>query len=80
MRLNIDGGATQEEFYDNFVRQFDYWFNDTLKIPAELYETEEGYVQIIHKLIDGMADDSVMMELLRWEICETNITTRESVK
>ena len=78
MRLNIDGGATQEEFYDNFVRQFDYWFNDTLKIPAELYETEEGYVQIIHKLIDGMADDSVMMELLRWEICETNITTRRT--
>ncbi len=55
----------QEEFYDNFVRQFDYWFNDTLKIPAELYETEEGYVQIIHKLIDATADDSVMMELLR---------------
>ena len=25
----------QEEFYDNFVRQFDYWFNDTLKIPAD---------------------------------------------
>ena len=67
-----------EDFYENFVRQFDYWFNDTLKIPAELYETEEGYVQIIHKLIDGMAEDSVMMELLRWEICETNITTRRT--
>ena len=68
----------QEEFYDNFVRQFDYWFNDTLKIPAELYETEEGYVQIIHKLIDATADDSVMMELLRWEICETNAVTRRT--
>ena len=68
----------QEEFYDNFVRQFDYWFNDTLKIPTELYETEEGYVQIIHKLIDATADDSVMMELLRWEICETNVVTRRS--
>lgn len=68
----------QEEFYDNFVRQFDYWFNDTLKIPAELLETEEGYVQIIHKLIDATADDSVMMELLRWEICETNAVTRRT--
>ena len=68
----------QEEFYDNFVRQFDYWFNDTLKIPAELYETEEGYVQIIHKLIDATADDSVMMELLRWEICDTNAVTRRT--
>lgn len=68
----------QEEFYDNFVRQFDYWFNDTLKIPAELYETEEGYVQIIHKLIDATADDSVMMELLRWEICDINAVTRRT--
>lgn len=68
----------QEEFYDNFVRQFDYWFNDALKIPAELQETEEGCVQIIHKLIDATADDSVMMELLRWEICETNAVTRRT--
>lgn len=68
----------QEEFYDNFVREFDYWFNDTLKIPAELYETEERYVQIIHKLIDATADDSVMMELLRWEICDTNAVTRRT--
>ena len=68
----------QEEFYDNFVREFDYWFNDTLRIPSELLETEEGYVQIIHKLIDATADDSVMMELLRWEICETNAVTRRT--
>lgn len=68
----------QEEFYDNFVREFDYWFNDTLRIPSELLETEEGYVEILNKLVDGMADDSVMMELLRWEICETNAVTRRT--
>ncbi len=68
----------QEEFYDSFVRQFDYWFNDTLTIPDELLETEEGYVAILHKLIDGMADDSVMLELLRWEIGDTNVVTRRT--
>lgn len=68
----------QEEFYDSFVRQFDYWFNDTLTIPDELLETEEGYVAILHKLIDGMADESVMLELLRWEIGDTNVVTRRT--
>ena len=68
----------QEEFYDSFVRQFDYWFNDTLMIPDELLETEEGYVAILHKLVDGMADDSVMLELLRWEIGDTNVVTRRT--
>lgn len=67
-----------EEFYDNFVREFDYWFNDTLRIPSELLETEEEYVEILNKLVDGMTDDSVMMELLRWEICETNAVTRRT--
>lgn len=49
-----------------------------MRIPSELLATEEGYVEILNKLVDGMANDPVMMELPRWKICETNAVTRRT--
>lgn len=68
----------QEEFHDCFVREYDYWFNDMLKISPDKLYTQDGYVEIFRKLFDVLKDDSIMLELLRWEVNETNAITKRS--
>lgn len=63
------------DFYDEFVRQYDYWFKDILtgiEFPAD---SEAGYVSILKDVQKALQDKSVMLELLRWEIAEGNETT-----
>ena len=63
------------DFYDEFVRQYDYWFKDILtgiEFPAD---SEVGYVSILKDVQKALQDKSVMLELLRWEIAEGNETT-----
>ena len=63
------------DFYDEFVRQYDYWFKDILtgiEFPAD---SEAGYVSILKDVQKALRDKSVMLELLRWEIAEGNETT-----
>lgn len=65
-------------FYDEFVKSKDYWFNDLLRgIDAPRFSSEE-LVKILNSLIDSLNKDSIMLELLRWEIANENTTTRRS--
>lgn len=63
------------EFYDEFVKRYDYWFKDILmdiKFPTD---SEFGYISIFKDVHKSLQDKSVMLELLRWEIAEGNETT-----
>lgn len=63
------------EFYDEFVKRYDYWFKDVLmdiQFPAD---SEFGYISIFKDVHKALQDKSVMLELLRWEIAEGNETT-----
>jgi len=66
-----------EEFYDSFVKRFDYWISDLMRgINGNLY-TEAGYGDALEKLLRNLIGDAMMTELLRWEISEgTTITER----
>lgn len=65
-------------FYDEFVKSKDYWFNDLLKvIDAPRFSSEE-LVKILNSLVDSLDKDSIMLELLRWEVANENPTTRRS--
>jgi AcrR family transcriptional regulator len=67
-----------EEFYDQFVRDYDYWLNDIIKkMPSEL-TTQEGYKNILQGLLSELQHDSVMLELLRWEVSDGNSTTNRT--
>ena len=66
-----------DEFYDTFVKRYDYWLSDTLHTSKTDPMTEKGYGDILDKLLKELMSDSIMTELLRWEICEgTDITKR----
>lgn len=67
-----------ELFYDEFVKSKDYWFVDLLKEIDEPQLSKDELTTILVSLIDALDKDSVMLELLRWEVASENPTTRRS--
>lgn len=67
-----------ELFYDEFVKSKDYWFVDLLKEIDEPQLSKDELTKILVSLIDALDKDSVMLELLRWEVASENPTTRRS--
>ena len=63
------------EFYDEFVKRYDYWFKDVLTGVQFPTDSELGYISIFKDVQKALQDKSVMLELLRWEIAEGNETT-----
>lgn len=67
-----------ESFYDEFVKSKDYWFDELLKEIDEPQFSREELSKILVSLVDALDKDSVMLELLRWEVASENPTTRRS--
>lgn len=65
----------QEKFYEQFVRDYDYWLANIINTEEKYEKSEETYVSILTNLLNELSKDSVMLELLRWEISETNNVT-----
>lgn len=63
------------EFYDEFVKRYDYWFKGVLTGVQFPTDSELGYIGIFKDVHKSLQDKSVMLELLRWEIAEGNETT-----
>ena len=69
-----------DEFYDEFVKRYDYWISDLTRSFNPSIDSEKGYVDAIHTLLDALLDDSLMAELLRWEIAEGTTITERTAK
>src|SRR5574344_151816 len=68
------------EFYDEFVKKYDYWFSDVLSGSQFPSDDVKGYISIFKEIQKALSDRSVMLELLRWEIAEGNeITVRTAM-
>lgn len=68
-----------DEFYAEFVKDYDNWISDLLRDFLKNIGSEEGYSNIIERLMNALMSDNIMTELLRWEIAEGNhITERTS--
>lgn len=63
------------EFYDEFVKKYDYWFSDVLSGSQFPTDDVNGFISIFKEVQKALSDRSVMLELLRWEIAEGNETT-----
>ena len=68
------------EFYDSFVKQYDYWLSDLIRANASGVDTQQGFVDIFNQLVDKLAGDEIMVELLRWEISEGNHITERTAR
>lgn len=69
-----------DEFYDEFVKNYDYWLSDIIRDSVDDMSTEEGFSNIIEKLLNNLLNDEIMTELLRWEIAEGNHITERTAR
>lgn len=66
-----------DEFYDKFVKKYDYWLSNIVHGLADELDTTDSYADIMTQLLDNLLNDGIMTELLRWEVSEgTHITER----
>lgn len=66
---------TLENFLDEFVKKYDYWFSDIFQsYKGDLY-SKEGIRYIFNELFSSLSSNKVMQQLLRWELADTNETT-----
>lgn len=63
------------EFYDEFVKSYDYWFTDLFKDQGVDVVSADSLETIFRKLLESLNDSSIMLELLRWEVARGNSTT-----
>lgn len=66
------------EFYDDFVKSYDYWLPETFRGIIDEIGTEEGYTNMIEKYFNALLNNDMMVELIRWEIADGNPTTERT--
>lgn len=64
-----------ETFLSEFVKNYDYWFSDVLKDLKSPITSKDGMTEIFQRLLTELNNDSIMLELLRWEVTNGNNTT-----
>ncbi len=69
-----------DEFYDTFVKDYDYWLSDLVRDSIENIDSEEAYSNVIEKILNNLLSDDIMTELLRWEVAEGNNITERTAR
>lgn len=69
-----------DEFYDEFVKNYDYWLADLTRDSIDSSGSEEGYCNLLEKLMSNLLNDEIMTELLRWEVAEGNHITERTAR
>ena len=69
-----------DAFIDEYVKTFDYWFSDVVKVPASGENNQTYYEDILCNLFDSLWGNKIMQELLRWEIATDNETSRRTAQ
>lgn len=74
----LRGFGSLEQLLDMYSHFFDYWFRNTLENPDRLQNDPIGYYkESVVNLADMLYNNREMQEMLIWEICEDNPTTRK---
>ena len=72
--------ANLEELFDVYTRKYDYWMGGILaSMPTDLNE-EDGLHWILQQLIHSLLRNKGMQQLLIWELCDDNPTTRRTAQ
>lgn len=68
------------EFYDEFVKKYDYWLSDFVRDNLKNMDSPGIYGDVLDKLMRNLLDDPIMVEILRWEISEGNHITERTAR
>ena len=70
-----------QNFYKKFTKDNDFWLGGLVgEIDMDTERHEEKLIKLLNGLVDNLKKDSVMLELLRWEIAEGNEITKNSAQ
>lgn len=67
-----------ENFIDEYVKMYDYWFSDVIKSQNLDGGEMERYRSIIDNLFHSLRENKIMQELLKLELSTNNETTRRT--
>lgn len=67
-----------DEFYDEFIKKYDYWVSDMIARQTQTEPSEQNCADILDGLAAEMESDSIMREILRWEIAQGNTMTERT--
>lgn len=70
--------ANLNEFIDEYVKKYDYWFSDAVKTKNVKCDTREEYNNIIINLFKSLLNNPGMQQLLKWELTINNETTQRT--
>lgn len=68
------------DFVEKFVRNYDYWLNDSIEVNSKNSSEMESLHNILHNLIDQLVDNVCMQKLLAWEMSDNNFITRRTAQ
>ena len=64
-----------EEFLSEFVKNYDYWHENIFKGVNISYTSAEGLTLLLRRILHMLNNNTVMLELIRWEVADGNSTT-----
>jgi len=67
------------DFLDKFVRNYDYWLNDSIHLDDEAHPLENAK-NIMVGLIDSLLENTTMQKLIAWEMNEKNFITQRAAQ
>lgn len=65
-----------EDYYTQFVKKYDYWFGDIIREAMAGEDMMENVYNMLAALLSELSKDSIMLELLRWEVAQGNEITK----
>lgn len=69
-----------DEFINEFVKKYDYWFSDIAKKYIRSSNKEAKYRELLQSLLKSLKGNKVMQQLLRWELAMNNEMTQRTAQ
>jgi AcrR family transcriptional regulator len=66
------------DFIDEFVKKYDYWFSDVAKYCEDIKDDKKLYIAILTNLFCSLKENKLMQQLLKWELSTGNDITRRT--
>lgn len=68
------------DFIEKFVRNYDYWLNDSIIIDQKSGTAIENIQDVVTNLIDPLIGNVCMQKLIAWELNDNNFITRRTAQ
>lgn len=66
------------EFINEFVKNYDYWFSDIVKQCSVKEDKKHKYIELLQSLLKSLKENRIMQHLLKWELSTNNEVTQRT--